>query len=75
MPTVWTEVEVEVDLSDFSDRDLEEELAARGLMSSTGSYPGQIQALLEEIWLLRRTAQPYDAPLDQLLWATVGRVI
>jgi hypothetical protein len=75
MPTVWTEVEVDVDLSDFSDRDLEEELAARGLIVDTGSSPDQIQALLEKIWLLRRTAQPYDAQLDQLLWATIGRVI
>jgi len=75
MPTVWTEVEVDVDLGDFSDKDLQEELESRGVILDTGSNPDQIQALLEQIWLLRRTGQSYEAQLDQLLWATIGRVI
>ena len=50
--TVYTEVEVEVDISDFDTEDLIEELEERGELPSRGLYNGN--ELVEQIWMLRR---------------------
>ena len=70
--SIYTEVEVEVDLTDFDTEDLLEELEERGqyLGNSTDS-----KELVEIIWMRRRNGQNYDAPLDQLIYNVTGRII
>lgn len=70
--TVYKEVEVEVDLDDFSDEDLIEELESRG--TSIGET-GDSKELLESIWLKRRLGKDYQQELDQLIYSALGRVL
>lgn len=71
--TVYTEVEVDIDLSEFDTEDLIEELESRG----AGVEPefGDGKELLEKIWRKRRTGQDYQADLDQLIWMGLGKVL
>jgi hypothetical protein len=77
MPTVYTEVEVDVDLDDFDDDDLINELERRGLDYNTrGVDADEMRTLLERIWLKRRTNNPdYQRELDALIWGVLGRVV
>jgi hypothetical protein len=68
--TIYTEVEVEVEMSDFETVDLVDELENRG--HAVGASGREI---LEQIYLLRRLGRPYEVELDQLLWVSLGRVL
>jgi hypothetical protein len=70
--TIYTEVEVDVDLADFDTDDLLEELASRG---STVTDQGDGQEILNTIYLKRRLGQDYQADLDRLIYAGLGRII
>lgn len=72
MPTVYTEVEVDVDLADFDDEDLLDEVERRGLELD---HVNDAQELLTQIWQLRRQGQDYQIHLDQLIWNVLGKVI
>ncbi len=72
MPTVYTEVDVDVDLRDFSDDDLLEELANRNLIS--GDY-GNGDSLIDKIFQLRRQGKDFDKELDEYLYIQTGRAI
>ena len=69
--TVYTEVEVDVDMSDFETDDLIEELENRGHVFG-GIDCGE---LLESIYQKRRLGKDYEAELDQLLWQGLGKVL
>lgn len=72
--TVYTEVEVDVDLGDFETEDLIEELESRdALPSSNGPYDSK--ELVEKIWMLRRSGQDYQRVLDDLVYAVTGRIV
>jgi hypothetical protein len=72
--TVYTEVEVDVDLSDFDTEDLIDELENRGeLPSSTGPYDSN--ELVQKIWQLRRNGKDYQTLLDDLIYAVTGRIV
>jgi hypothetical protein len=72
--TVYTEVEVDVDLADFDTDDLLEELEERGALPVEGHYDAK--ALLESIWLKRRLGRTdYETELDQLIYAALGKTI
>jgi hypothetical protein len=73
MPTVYTEVEVDVSLSDFDDEDLIDEMDRRGLgvEVSGGTATEIVQAIYEK----RRLKQDYQTELDQLIWMGLGRVL
>lgn len=75
MPTVYTEVEVDVDLADFSDDDLLDEIERRGLDLELihGEQAGG--ALVTAIYHKRRLGQDYQRELDDLIYAVIGRVI
>ena len=74
--TVYTEVEVEVDLGDFETDDLIEELESRGELSSrTGPGPYDSKELVEQIWMLRRNGKDYQRLLDDLIYAVTGRIV
>ena len=71
--TIYTEVEVDVDLSEFDTEDLIEELESRG----AGVDPefGDGKEMLRAIYEKRRLGQDYQAELDQLIWLGLGKVI
>lgn len=69
--TVYKEVEVDVDISDFETDDLIEELENRGHVFG-GNDCGE---LLESIYQKRRLGKDYEAELDQLLWQGLGKVL
>jgi hypothetical protein len=70
--TVYTEVEVDVDLADFDTDDLIEELESRG--SGVMDY-GDGKEILQIIYEKRRLGQDYQTELDQLIWLGLGRFI
>jgi hypothetical protein len=70
--TIYTEVEVDVDLSDFETDDLIEELESRG--SAVMEY-GDGKEVLRAIYEKRRLAQDYQTELDQLIWLGLGKVL
>jgi hypothetical protein len=69
--TIYTEVEVDVNLSDFETDDLIEELASRG--AGTGEF-GDGKDILMAIYERRRLGQDYQTELDQLIWLGLGRI-
>lgn len=74
--TVYTEVEVDVDLSEFDTDDLIEELESRGLDYNTNGVDGdEMRLMLEQIWQKRRTGKDYQSQLDQLIYGVLGKVL
>lgn len=70
--TIYTEVEVDVDMSDFDTDDLIEELESRGAGASDyGDGKDQLTAIYEK----RRLGQDYQRELDQLIWLGLGKVL
>lgn len=73
MPTVYTEVEVDVDLDDFDTDDLIEELERRGKGFEVASHSGT--ELVTAIFEKRRTGQDYQKELDELIYVAIGRIV
>jgi hypothetical protein len=73
MPTVYTEVEVDVDLSDFETDDLLDELELRGELPVNADY--NAKDIVEQMYQLRRNGKPYDHLLDNLFYSVLGRVV
>ena len=73
MPTVYTEVEVDVDLDDFDDDDLIDELERRGKTLEVDGSNGT--EIVEKIFELRRLGKNFDRELDELIYKVTGRVI
>lgn len=70
--TMYKEVEVDVDLSDFETDDLIEELESRG--AGVGEF-GDGKEILQSIYEKRRLRQNYQTELDQLIWLGLGKFI
>jgi len=70
--TMYKEVEVDVDLSDFDTDDLIEELESRG--AGATDY-GDGKEILQAIYEKRRMNKDYQQELDQLIWLGTGRII
>jgi hypothetical protein len=68
--TICTEVEVDVDLSDFDTDDLIEELESRGTVGV-----GDGTDVLRSIHEKRRLGQDYQTELEQLIWLGLGKFI
>lgn len=77
MPRVYTEVEVDVNLEEFDDDDLIEELERRGLNYNTrGVDADEMRELLEKIWLKRRTGRSnVDTELNALIYGVLGKIV
>lgn len=71
MPTIYKEVEVEVDLDDFETDDLIKELEHRGEIPSEDG----IKELVDEIWQRRRLSQDFDYALNQLIYRVSGKIL
>jgi len=72
MPTVYTEVEVDVDIGDFETEDLLEELESRGALPPEGN--GNARELVEQMYLLHRQGQNCTHMLDGLFYSVLGRI-
>lgn len=77
MPRVYTEVEVDVNLEDFTNDDLIKELERRGLDYNTrGVDADEMRELLEKIWLKRRTGHSnVDTELNVLIYGVLGKIV
>jgi len=71
--TVYTEVEVDVDIGDFDTDDLLEELELRGALPVDSNI--NAQEVLEAIWVKRRMGKDYSAEVDQLIYEFLGKII
>ena len=71
--TMYKEVEVDVDLSDFDTDDLIEELESRGMGFEVASQTGT--ELLTAIYLKRRLGQDYQRELDDLIYLGIGKIV
>jgi hypothetical protein len=70
--TIYTEVEVDVNLSDFDTDDLIEELESRG--AGATDY-GDGKDLLRAIYEKRRLGQDYQVELAELIYLGLGKFI
>jgi hypothetical protein len=70
--TIYTEVEVDVDLTDFDTDDLIEELESRG--SGVMDY-GDGKEVLRTIYGKRRLGQDYQTELEALIYLGLGKII
>ncbi len=74
--TVYTEVQVDVDLQEFDTDDLIEELESRGSGYNTnGVDADEMRQVLEKIWLNRREGKDYQRELDQLIYGVLGKIV
>ena len=68
---VWTTVDVELD--DFSDEDLKEELEKRGLGAEV--HATTATELITTIYEKRRLGKDFRQELDQLIYQTMGKIV
>ena len=70
--SVYTEVEVDVNLGDFDTDDLLEELEERGALPVEGDL--NAKELGEKMYYLHRQGQDCTPMLDQLFYSVLGRI-
>ena len=73
MATIYTEVEVDVSLDDFSDDDLLDEMDRRGLGAEVADSTAS--EIITSIWLKRRLGTDFQSELDQLIYQVTGKII
>ena len=73
MPSVETYVTVDVELDEFSDDDLIDELKRRNMGMEVASTTGT--DLVTQIYLKRRTGQDYQRELDELIYMAIGKIV
>ena len=66
-------IDIDVDMDDFEDNDILEEMERRGL--GTVASPDDNLALLESIFQKRRIGQSFEQELDQLIYNSLGRIL
>ena len=66
-------VDIDVDMDDFEDDDILEEMERRGL--GTVASPDDNLELLRSIFQKRRTGQNFEQELDQLIYNSLGRIL
>jgi hypothetical protein len=70
--TIYKEVEIDIDLSDFDTGDLIEELESRGHPAADVSDGN---SLVCSIYEKRRLGKDYQSELDQLIYQVTGRAL
>jgi len=71
--TIYTEVEVDVDLDAFSDDDLIEEIERRNIQPNDWSDPNQTQELIYKMYEKVCLNKNIDEELRDFFWRTIGR--
>ena len=70
--SVYTEVEVEVDLEEFDTDDLLDELENRGALPPEADI--NAKELVEQMYYLHRQGQDCTHMLDRLFYSVLGRI-
>ena len=70
--SIYTSVEVDVDLAEFDTDDLVEELESRGV--GTSEF-GDGKEILQSIYEKRRLGQDYQVELEALIYLGLGKFI
>lgn len=70
MARVYTEVGVDVELSEFDTEDLIEELESRG-----GYLDHDVKDIVAGIWQKRRLGNDFSRELDELVYQVLGKII
>ena len=73
MARIETYVEVDVELDEFDDDELLEEIERRNLSISDAS-PAEARRLLEDIYYKRVMNKDFGAELDRYFYLTLGRL-
>ena len=71
--SIYTEVEVDVDLEEFDTADLLEELDLRGALPPEGNV--NAKELVEQMYYLHRQGRDCTPMLDQLFYSVLGRIV
>jgi len=71
--SVYKEIQIDVELDDFSDNDLLEEIERRGKGLEIGSWSST--ELLTSIYEKRRLGKDYQQELDELIYQNLGRIV
>ena len=71
--TIYTEVGVDVDLDEFSDDDLLEEIERRNIQPNDWSDPNQTQDLIYKMYEKVCLNKNIDEELRDFFWRTIGR--
>ena len=72
MPTIYKEVEVDVDLSDFDDDELIQELEDRGKIVDGGDTTSG--ALVKSIYEKRKLGLDYEQEIKDLIYNVLGKI-
>ena len=76
MVTVYTEVEVDVELDQFDTDDLVNELKSRGYDYAIERVDTEsMHETLEDIWYKRRLGRDYQEELDRLIYGVLGKLV
>lgn len=74
MPYIYKEVEVDIDLDDFSDDDLLEEIERRNIQPSDAwDNPNETKELVHKMYEKVRLKQNIDEELRDFFWRSIGR--
>jgi hypothetical protein len=73
MPEVEVWTTVDVDLDDFSDEDLIDEMERRGLGAEVDESTAT--ELITQIYQKRRLGKDYQTELEQLIYQTIGKIV
>jgi hypothetical protein len=71
---VYKTIDVEVELSDFTDDELLKELRDRNVHVNTNPEEPLFE-LVEAVWAKRRLGLPYENELNQLIFDTIGKIV
>jgi hypothetical protein len=75
----YKSVSIDIDLDDFDDDELIEEIECRGYTvdsTAVDQLSGyNISEMIEQLHQLRRTGQDYQQVLDRLIYNSIGKII
>jgi hypothetical protein len=75
MPYITRDVDIYIDLDDFSDDEISREYEDRGLQDGTTASIDENQSLLLEIYALRAQGKDFDSQLKEYFWNVLGRIV
>jgi hypothetical protein len=66
-----------IDMSDFTDEELIDEVKSRGLQNEINEtdQSAEVQKLVNQLWLERRSGKSFDRTLDQLIYCVLGKIV
>ena len=73
MPTIYKEVEVDVELDDFEDDELLDEIERRNIGGSNTAE--SVAELVDKIYHLRRQGRDFESELERLIYAVTGKAV